>query len=106
MTTFEIGHETKIDNEPVKNGFGMIYKLSQQGIPVPVKHPVETFDEFKPYKPPVQKKEDLGLLDLAMDKASMEASSIMVLAIIGAPLGCFLTDLWMKKQKKVNHKYE
>jgi len=38
--------------------------------------------------------------NLAMDKASMKASSIMVLAIIGAPLGGFLTDLWMKKQKK------
>jgi len=30
----------------------------------------------------------------------MKASSIMVLAIIGAPLGGFLTDLWMKKQQK------
>ncbi len=38
--------------------------------------------------------------NLSMDKASMKASSIMVLAIIGAPLGGFLTDLWMKKQKK------
>lgn len=34
---------------------------------------------------------------LAMDKASMKASSIMILAIIGAPLGGFLSDLWMKK---------
>ena len=38
--------------------------------------------------------------NLSMDKASMKASSIMVLAIIGAPLGGFLTDLWMKKQQK------
>ncbi len=38
--------------------------------------------------------------NLAIDKASMKASSIMILAIIGAPLGGFLTDLWMKKQKK------
>lgn len=38
--------------------------------------------------------------NLAMDKASMKASSIMVLAIIGAPLGGYLTDLWMKKQNK------
>jgi len=30
----------------------------------------------------------------------MKASSIMVLAIIGAPLGGFLTDLWMKNQTK------
>ncbi len=36
---------------------------------------------------------------LAMDEASMKASSIMVLAIIGAPLGGFLSDLWMKKRE-------
>jgi len=35
---------------------------------------------------------------LAMDKASMKASSIMVLAIIGAPLGGFLADLWQRKK--------
>ncbi len=37
--------------------------------------------------------------DLAMDKASMKASSIMILAIIGAPLGGFLSDAWMKKKE-------
>jgi MFS family permease len=37
--------------------------------------------------------------NLAMDKASMKASSIMVLAIIGAPLGGFLSDMWMKKRE-------
>ncbi len=37
--------------------------------------------------------------NLAMDKASMKASSIMVLAIIGAPLGGFLADVWMKKRE-------
>ena len=36
---------------------------------------------------------------LPMDKASMKASSIMVLAVIGAPLGGFLSDLWMKKRE-------
>jgi len=36
---------------------------------------------------------------LSMDKASMKASSIMVLAIIGAPLGGFLSDAWMKKRE-------
>ncbi len=36
--------------------------------------------------------------NLAMDKASMKASSIMLLAIIGAPLGGFLADTWMKKR--------
>lgn len=36
--------------------------------------------------------------NLAMDTASMKASSIMILAIIGAPLGGFLSDAWMKRR--------
>lgn len=36
--------------------------------------------------------------NLAMDKASMKAGSIMVLAIIGAPLGGYLADAWLKKR--------
>jgi len=37
--------------------------------------------------------------NLAMDEASMKASSILILAIIGVPLGGFLTDAWMKKRE-------
>ncbi|WP_319524109.1 MFS transporter [uncultured Desulfosarcina sp.] len=37
--------------------------------------------------------------NLAMDEAGMKASSIMILAIIGAPLGGFLSDAWMKKRE-------
>ncbi len=36
---------------------------------------------------------------LPMDKASMKAGSIMVLAIVGAPLGGVLSDLWMKTRE-------
>jgi uroporphyrinogen decarboxylase len=68
MTTFEIGHETRVDDLHVKDGFGVIYKLSEHGIPVPVLHPIKTFDELKAFKPPVPGKEDLGLLHLAVDK--------------------------------------
>jgi uroporphyrinogen decarboxylase len=68
ITTFEIGHEVKVDDLHVKDGFGVIYKLSKHGIPVPVSHPVKTFDELKTFKPPVPRKEDLGFLDLAIDR--------------------------------------
>jgi len=68
MTTFEIGHETRVDDLHVKDGFGVIYKLSEHGIPVPVGHPIKTFDEFKAFKPPVPGKADLGLLHLAIDR--------------------------------------
>jgi MFS family permease len=36
--------------------------------------------------------------DLAQDKAGSMASAVMVLALIGAPLGGILTDKWRKKQ--------
>jgi len=68
ITTFEINHETMVDDLHVKDGFGVIYKLSEHGIPVPVGHPIKTFDELKSFKPPVPKKEDLGLLNLAIDR--------------------------------------
>ena len=68
ITTFEIGHETKVDDLHVKDGFGVIYRLSEHGIPVPVGHPVKTFEELKTFKPPVPGMEDLGLLRLAVDR--------------------------------------
>ncbi len=63
ITTFEIGHETRVDDLHVKDGFGVIYKLSKHGIPVPVGHPVKTADDLKKFKPPRPRKEDLGLLE-------------------------------------------
>lgn len=68
MTTFEIGHEEKMDDLHVKDGFGVVYQLSEHGIPVPVGHPVKNLDELKHFRPPVPRKEDLGLLDLAVDR--------------------------------------
>lgn len=37
---------------------------------------------------------------LDMDKASVKAGSVMLLAIVGAPLGGFLSDAWMKRRKE------
>jgi len=68
ITTFEIGHEKKVDELHVQDGFGVVYKLSEYGIPVPVGHPIKTFDELKAFKPPVPGVEDLGLLHLAVDR--------------------------------------
>lgn len=68
MTTFEIGHETRVDDLHVKDGFRVVYKLSEHGIPVPCGHPVKTLDELKEFKPPKPRPEDLGLLHLAVDR--------------------------------------
>jgi MFS family permease len=35
---------------------------------------------------------------LAQDKAGTMASAVMMLALVGAPLGGYLTDLWRKKR--------
>lgn len=68
MTTFEIGHEEKVDDRHVKDGFGVVYQLSEHGIPVPVGHPVKDLSGLKGFTPPVPEKKDLGLLDLAVDR--------------------------------------
>ena len=68
ITTFEIGHEEKVDDLHVKDGFGVVYKLSEYGIPVPVGHPVKTLAELRNFTPPVPRREDLGLLDLAVQR--------------------------------------
>jgi len=68
ITSFEIGHEEKIDDLHVKDGFGVVYKLSEHGIPVPVGHPVKNLAELKKFTPPVPRREELGLLNLAVDR--------------------------------------
>jgi len=68
ITTFEIGHEEKVDDLHVKDGFGVVYKLSPHGIPVPVGHPVKNLSELKNFVPPAPRREDLGLLDLAVQR--------------------------------------
>ena len=68
ITTFEIGHEEKVDALHVKDRFGVVYKLSEHGIPVPVGHPVQDRADFKNFTPPVFRKEDMSLLDLAVKR--------------------------------------
>jgi uroporphyrinogen decarboxylase len=68
ITTFETGHETVVDENHVKDGFNVVYRLSEHGIPVPVGHPVPSCEALKAYKPPVPAVGDLGLLYLAADR--------------------------------------
>lgn len=68
ITTFEINHENRVDDLHVKDPFGVVYRLSEHGIPVPVGHPVKNFAELKQFEPPVPRREDLGLLDMAIGR--------------------------------------
>ena len=42
---------------------------------------------------------------MPMDKAGMKASVVMVLALMGAPIGGYLTDAWQKKKKNARLLY-
>ncbi len=79
ITTFEIGHETRVDDLHVKDGFGVVYKLSEHGIPVPVGHPVSSLEELKAFQPPAPKPEDLGLLYLALDRFKGEKAAFWLM---------------------------
>jgi uroporphyrinogen decarboxylase len=68
ITSFEIGHEERVDELHVKDRFGVVYKLSEHGIPVPVGHPIRNLAELRNFTPPVPRREDLGLLDLAVNQ--------------------------------------
>jgi uroporphyrinogen decarboxylase len=79
ITTFEIGHEQKVDDLHVQDGFGVVYKLSAHGIPVPVGHPVKNLAGLKKFTPPEPRREDLGLLDLAVDRFKGEKATFWLM---------------------------
>jgi uroporphyrinogen decarboxylase len=65
FTTFEIGHEKKLDDLHVEDDFGVIYEISAHGIPVARQHPLKNADDLKKYTPPVPNRNHLLLLDMA-----------------------------------------
>jgi uroporphyrinogen decarboxylase len=79
ITTFEINHEEKVDDQHVRDRFGVVYKLSEHGIPVPVGHPVESLAELKKCTPPAPRREDLGLLDLARGRFKGEKATFWLM---------------------------
>lgn len=79
ITTFEIDHEEKVDDLHVKDRFGVVYRLSAHGIPVPVGHPVKNFAELRNYTPPDPRREDLGLLDLAVQRFKGQKSTFWLM---------------------------
>ena len=66
FTSFEIGHETPLDNDFLEDDFGVVFQRSSYGIPVPKKHPVKDRDALEAYEPPVPDPSHLLLLNLAM----------------------------------------
>jgi len=65
FTAFEIGDTQPVDEQHVRDDFGVVYVRSAHGIPVPRGYPVQERADLAGYRPPAPKKEHLALLELA-----------------------------------------
>lgn len=68
FSAFEIGHETAVDDQHVQDDFGVVYQLSDFGLPVAKGHPIKEAQDLARYIPPVPDPAHLLLLDLARDR--------------------------------------
>jgi uroporphyrinogen decarboxylase len=68
FTAFEIGHETVVDDDHIQDDFGVVYQLSEFGLPVAKGHPLREPLDLARYKPPVPDPGHLLLLDFARDR--------------------------------------
>ncbi|MDD9302060.1 MAG: hypothetical protein HUK40_06815 [Desulfobacter sp.] len=68
FTSFEIGHESGVDDQHIKDEFGVVYALSDFGLPVAMGHPLKEASDLEHYQPPVPDPGHLLLLDLARDR--------------------------------------
>jgi uroporphyrinogen decarboxylase len=68
FTSFEIGHEEKVDTEHVADDWGVIYTRSSHGLPVATGHPVQNPGDIDNFTPPRPNRNHLLLLDLGRDR--------------------------------------
>ncbi len=68
FSAFEIGHEIAVDDQHVQDEFGVVYVLSDFGLPVAMGHPIKEASDLSRYAPPVPDPGHLLLLDIARDR--------------------------------------
>jgi uroporphyrinogen decarboxylase len=68
FTCFEIGNEVPVDDRHVKDEFGVVYELSEYGLPVAQGHPVKEPEDLRNYTPPAPNPAHLTLLNLAKSR--------------------------------------
>src|SRR3989339_2274480 len=68
FTSFEIGHEIEINENDVKDDWGVIYRRNPHGLPVPIGHPLRDASDLSNFPIPEPKRAHLLLLDLARDR--------------------------------------
>jgi uroporphyrinogen decarboxylase len=68
FTAFEIGHEIPIDQQCVKDDWGIVYVRNPHGLPVAKGHPVQGPGDLDGFQSPQPRREHLLLLDLARER--------------------------------------
>ena len=68
FTSFEIGHETEIDEKHVQDDWGIVYRRSPHGLPVAKGYPLSVKADLDQFQAPEPKPEHLLLLELARDR--------------------------------------
>ncbi len=68
FSSFEIGHETPLDESRVQDDWGIVYVRNPHGLPVAKGHPVKEARDLNGYQPPQPRREHLLLLDLARER--------------------------------------
>jgi uroporphyrinogen decarboxylase len=68
FTSFEIGHETEINEKDVKDDWSVVYRRNPHGLPVPIGHPLKDSGDLDKFQSPEPNHGHLLLLDLAKDR--------------------------------------
>jgi len=68
FTSFEINHLRELDSERVEDDWGVVYRRSPHGLPVPLGHPIRSAEDLDRYTPPSPRREHLLLLDLGRER--------------------------------------
>jgi len=74
FTSFEIGHETEINEQEVKDDWSVIYRRNPHGLPVPVGHPLQGPGDLDHLHIPEPNRAHLLLLDLARERFNGEVA--------------------------------
>jgi uroporphyrinogen decarboxylase len=68
FTSFEIGHEVEINEQDIKDDWGVIYRRNPHGLPVPIGHPLKEACDLNNFPIPEPQRAHLLLLDLARER--------------------------------------
>ena len=68
FTSFEIGHDTPVDEKNVIDDWGVVYRRNPHGLPAPIGHPLKERTDLKNFSIPEPNRDHLMLLDLGADR--------------------------------------